>query len=103
MHFTMLSAICLNLDQSKILSSGNGLKVVGSFTSMFLNPFTNKPWFLRVHPHYRSFENTVGIGDIAPSEQFLLFLQCFLPVSQTFLIFIKFEIVVYRLFHFGRV
>ena len=26
MHFKMLSAICFNLDQSKILSSGNGLK-----------------------------------------------------------------------------
>ena len=25
MHFKMLSAICFNLDQSKILSSGNGL------------------------------------------------------------------------------
>ena len=24
-HFKMLSAICFNLDQSKILSSGNGL------------------------------------------------------------------------------
>ena len=26
MHFIMLSALCFNLDQSKILSSGNGLK-----------------------------------------------------------------------------
>ena len=26
MHFKMSSAICYNLDQSKILSSGNGLK-----------------------------------------------------------------------------
>ena len=25
MHFKMLSAICFNLDQSKILTSGNGL------------------------------------------------------------------------------
>ena len=25
MHFKMLSAICFNLDQSKVLSSGNGL------------------------------------------------------------------------------
>ena len=28
MHFKMLSAICLNLDQSKILSSDNGLMVI---------------------------------------------------------------------------
>ena len=27
MHFKMLSAICINYDQSKILLSGNGLKV----------------------------------------------------------------------------
>ena len=26
MHFKMSSVICFNLDQSKILSSGNGLK-----------------------------------------------------------------------------
>ena len=26
MHFKMLSGICFNLDQSKVLSSGNGLK-----------------------------------------------------------------------------
>ena len=30
MYFKMSSAICFNLDQSKILSSGNGLKNVSS-------------------------------------------------------------------------
>ena len=29
---------------------------------------------------YKSFENTVGKGEIARNEQFLLFSQCFLPV-----------------------
>ena len=29
---------------------------------------------------YKSFENTVGKGEIAHNEQFLLFPQCFLPV-----------------------
>ena len=29
MHFKMLSAICFNLDQSKLLSSVNGLKLKG--------------------------------------------------------------------------
>ena len=33
MHFIMLSAICFSLDQSKILSSGNGLKIF--FSSFF--------------------------------------------------------------------
>ena len=28
----------------------------------------------------KPFENTVGKGEIARNEQFLLFLQCFLPV-----------------------
>ena len=33
---------------------------------------------------YRSFENTVGKGEIARDEQFLLFPQCFLTVRRTF-------------------
>ena len=33
---------------------------------------------------YKSFENTVGKGEIACNEQFLLFTQCFLPVWRTF-------------------
>ena len=45
----------------------------------FFNPFPNKPWFLRVC-RTSTFENTVGKGEIAHNEQFLLFPQCFLPV-----------------------
>ena len=33
---------------------------------------------------YKSFENTVGKGEIALNEQFLLFPQCFLPIGRTF-------------------
>ena len=33
---------------------------------------------------YKSFENTAGKGEIAPNEQFLLFLQCFLRIWRTF-------------------
>ena len=33
---------------------------------------------------YKSFENTVGKGEIARNEQFLLFPQCFLPDWITF-------------------
>ena len=39
-----------------------------------VNPFPNKPWL----------ENTVGKGEIARYEQFLLFPQCFLLVWITF-------------------
>ena len=34
--------------------------------------------------HYKSFENTVGKGEIACNEQILLFPQCFLPFWRTF-------------------
>ena len=33
---------------------------------------------------YKPFENTVGKGEIARNDQFLLFPQCFLPVWITF-------------------
>ena len=46
----------------------------------------------------QAFENTVGKGEIARNKQFLLFPQCFLPVWITFFIFVKFEIVVCKLF-----
>ena len=67
MHLKMLSSVCFNLDQFKILSSGNGL--THSHTMTLWTPLGNKP-----------FENTVGKGEIARNEQFLLFPQCFLPV-----------------------
>ena len=38
---------------------------------------------------YKPFENTVGKGEIAQNEQFLLFPQCFLPVSRTFFPFLS--------------
>ena len=47
-----------------------------------VNPFPNKPWFLRVCR--TSLENTVGKGEIAHNEQFLLFPQCFLSIWKTF-------------------
>ena len=33
---------------------------------------------------YKSFENTVGKGELARNEQVLLFSQCFLPVWRAF-------------------
>ena len=50
-----------------------------------------------------SFENTVGKGGIICNKQFLLFPQCFLPSGELSDIFIVFEIVVCKLFQFGRV
>ena len=51
-----------------------------------INPFPNKPWFLRVCS-IGLLEKTVGKGEIAHGEQFLLFPQCFLLVWRTFLPF----------------
>ena len=55
MLFKMWSAICFNLDHSKILSFGNGLIVqnmeLASMNTTFyqtFNPFPKKPWFLCV-------------------------------------------------------
>ena len=53
---------------------------------------------------FKSFENTVGKGEIAANEQFLLFPQCFLPIRMNFsTFFMKFEIVISKPFQIGRV
>ena len=52
----------------------------------FINSFPNKPWFLHVCCT-KSFENTVGKGEIARNEQFLFFPQCFLPFFENFMPF----------------
>ena len=65
-------------------------------------PFTKQASVFRCL-QYKSFENTVGKGEIARNELFLLFPQCFLPVCKTFCHFNEFEIVVCKLFEFGRV
>ena len=48
--------------------------------------FPNKPWFSHVFTclKYKSFENTVGKGEIARNKQFLLFSHCFLPIWRPF-------------------
>ena len=51
----------------------------------------------------KPFENTVGKGEIAQNEQFLLFPQCFLPIWILSVIFVKLEVVVCKLFQFRRV
>ena len=48
-------------------------------------------------------KKTAGKGEIARNEEFVLFPQCYLPFWRTFAIFMKFKIVVCRLFQFGKV
>ena len=47
---------------------------------------------------YESLENTVGKGEIAPFPTLV-----FYPVGELCAIAIKFEVVICKLFHFGRV
>ena len=56
--------------------------MIFSLPKLTVNPFPNKPWFLRVCR--TSLLKTLGKGEIARSEQFLLFPQCFLPIWITF-------------------
>ena len=47
-----------------------------------LGGFVCTPVFICLQ--FKSFEDTLGKGEIASSEQFLLFRQCFLPVCRIF-------------------
>ena len=68
-------------------------------TGLLYLTLPNKPWFISVSM-YKSFENTVGKGEIASYKQFLLFPQCF-TLLKNFPVFIKFKIVVCKFFKFG--
>ena len=54
----------------------------GHLLKIFLTLSLTSPGFICLQ--YKSFENTVGKGEIARNEQFLLFPQCFLPIGRTF-------------------
>ena len=77
MHFKMLSAICFNLDQSKILS-GNGLTQTSNFRLFQSERVCRRQKFDENGRKLSDWvENTVGKGEIAHYEPFLLFPQCF--------------------------
>ena len=65
-----------------------GLYYIGNKQATICNPFPNNPWFFTCLL-YKYFENTVGKGEIAHNEQFLLFPQCFLSIWRTFCHFYK--------------
>ena len=72
----------INWTSSPITTRKSKHELFQTLTLVF-NPFPNKPWFFTCL-QYRSFENTVGKGEIARYEQFLLFPQCFLSFRTTF-------------------
>ena len=74
----------------------NTLKVSGNF--LFTNPFPKQD-LVFMCLQYKSFENTVGKGEIARDEQCLLFPQSFYTCLENFLpFFIEFKTVVCKLF-----
>ena len=86
MHFKMSSAICFNLGQSKIFSSGNGLRkrrqcLLGFSPKYFQKVSQPFPIQALVFTclQYKCFGNTVG-NEQFHNEQFLLF-----PVFSTLL------------------
>ena len=70
----MSSAVCFNLDQSKILLSGNGLK---AFEDNKIYVTENLNFVLR------RVENIVAKGEYAGCQHFLLFLQSFQKASSS--------------------
>ena len=82
-----LSIIAINCPsgQRPPEKAGDGARTEDETTeiaTLFFNPFPNKPWLLPVCS--TSLENTMGKGEIARNEQFLLFPQCFLPIWRAF-------------------
>ena len=81
MHFKMSSAICFNLDLSKILLAGNGLMVKQQifFGRSKLKVFADDK--INVNEKLKlglgRLESIVGKGENAGYQHFLLFLQCF--------------------------
>ena len=75
----MLSGICFNLDQSKILWSVNPFPNDQILDSSKLKELAdlNSKFDENGRKFYQRVENTVGKGETARHEQFLLFPQCF--------------------------
>ena len=63
--------------------SGIRVQLNGALTERGLTLFPNQVLVFMCLQD-KSFENTVGKGEIARNEQFLLFPHCFLPICQTF-------------------
>ena len=88
--FILPSGNAVILDQSKNLSFGKRL-----------NPFPNKPWFLRVCS--TSILKTLwGKDELLFTSNFSFSHSVFYPFGELSFIFIKFIIFVCKLFQFGR-
>ena len=86
----MPSDITFNLDKSKICY------VIKE------SPFPKQALDFMCMQH-KSCENTVGNGEIAHNEQFLIFPSLFYFFAELLLNFIKFQMVICNNFQFGRI
>ena len=99
--FILSSAIALKLDQSRNLSFGKELNMNHGLKEGGLNPFPYKPWFLRVC-------STSALKTLRKKEKLLIMSNfsfshsVFYPFEEVSVIVIKSEIVVCKLFQFGR-
>ena len=88
--------------QRLVLQTHENICLFGKGSIKCINPFPNRPWFLRVC-------STSLLKTLWEKEKLLImsnfsFSNCvFYPFGQLFTIFIKFRIVVCKLFQFGRV
>ena len=95
----LLSVNAFNFSQSEILLSVKAIETQKnqlcfqstnpfdiSITDSFSKPSEPLPkqTLVFMYLQYKSFENTVGKGEIACDDKFLLFPQCFLAVWKTF-------------------
>ena len=88
-NFILLSSNTFNLDQPKTLLLGKELTLLQT-----------SPGF---HVFYKSFENTVRKEEIACNEQFFFSQSVFYLFGDLFAILIKSEVVLCKLFGYGRV
>ena len=99
-NLKLLSVNSSSLEESKIYRLGKRLK--GWITWRKFNPFPNKPWFLRVCS--TSLLKTLWEKEkLLVTSNFSFSHSVFFPFRELPVIFIKFEIVVCKLFQFGRV
>ena len=84
----MSAAICLNLDLSKMLSSGNGLKhhhdvLYQANYQIVMDPLPMQSQWLMILK-WKTLENIVGKGENAGNQHFGFFPQCFLNYLPAF-------------------
>ena len=89
----MSSVIRLNLNQSKFLSSGNGLWTNVPHALIGFHPFRNKPWFLRVCSGSR-LKTLKEKEKLLVTSNFSSSHSVSFPYGELPAIFIKFKIVV---------